>query len=534
MSADSLTHTAPTIRSRLTLLVLACVVPVSLMLASWAFYDYQNDRAELVQQSIARAGAMVSVVDRELAGDQAALLALATSPYIAAQDWPAFYAQARQVQRAMNVSSIALVDRALVQRINTRLPMDAPIAIAEHAWLKPVFASGTAVTTDIFPGTASKQLTIAVAVPVMRNGDVAYVLYAAIRPERMAASLQKEKLPPEWIASIFDSSGSIVARSRNMDKFVGTQGSAVLVARMKEVPEDSIENKTLEGIPVIEAFSRSAVSNWTVAIGIPSQQLLGELWKMLAWILGLTVLVLIASVGMAWLIAGSIARPIAGLTRAARLLGSGGEVVIGESLGLREADEVGAELVRTSQKLLHAEHRAHHDGLTGLPNRVLFHEIAKLQIEVCRREGGSLSMLFIDLDGFKRVNDEYGHDIGDRLLCAVATRLQNTLRGSDVAARLGGDEFAGLLVHTSVPAAAQVAGKLVDALSAPYMLGDVNLQVSASIGVATYPGSGSTSEELLLHADEAMYKVKFDGKRGYAVAPAFPTAAKASAHLASR
>jgi diguanylate cyclase (GGDEF)-like protein len=164
-----------------------------------------------------------------------------------------------------------------------------------------------------------------------------------------------------------------------------------------------------------------------------------------------------------------------------------------------------------------AEHRAQHDVLTGLANRALFLEVAARQVELCKRERTQSSMLFIDLDGFKRVNDQHGHATGDQLLRAVAARLSSAVRGSDVAARLGGDEFALLLVHTGVALAAGIAAKLVDSLSAPYELGTHTVGVSASIGVAGFPDSGSTAEEILKRADEAMYRAKLAGKHGHAV-----------------
>jgi diguanylate cyclase (GGDEF)-like protein len=508
---------APSIRMRLTLLVLACVVPVSLMVAAWVMVDYEKDRQQLIQDSISRAAVTVSVVDRELAGTKAALIALASSPYIANEDWQAFYGQAQEVQAALNVNSIVLVDRSFAQRMNTLREFGAPLPIDSHAWLKSAFDSGLPMTTDMFLGATAAKPVIAVSVPVLRDNHAKYVLFAAIGPERLSRLLTREKLPYDWIATVFDSTGTIVARTRNEEKFVGTKGTPALVARMREKAEDSLENKTLEGIPVIAVFSRSAVSNFTVALGIPSHLLLDELYARLWWIIGITALVLAASLAMAWHIAGKIARSIHGLSSAARLIGNGNENVVLEPLGLREADDVGEALNLAAAKLVSAEHRAYHDGLTGLPNRMLFHEIANMQLEVSKRDGTGISVLFIDLDGFKRVNDDYGHQTGDSLLCDVASRLRATLRHSDIAARLGGDEFAALLIHTNIAQAAQVAGKLVDSISAPYRIGHRNVEISASIGISTYPDSGTTSEDLLRHADEAMYKVKFGGKRGYAV-----------------
>jgi diguanylate cyclase (GGDEF)-like protein len=121
--------------------------------------------------------------------------------------------------------------------------------------------------------------------------------------------------------------------------------------------------------------------------------------------------------------------------------------------------------------------------------------------------------LYVDLDGFKAVNDTHGHAIGDELLCAVAGRLKDGIRGSDLAARLGGDEFAIVLVNTGTESAATVAGKLADSVSMPYPIGQLTIEISASIGVAGYPDSGASSEALLRSADKTMYKAKSGRKR---------------------
>ena len=170
--------------------------------------------------------------------------------------------------------------------------------------------------------------------------------------------------------------------------------------------------------------------------------------------------------------------------------------------------------------LLETEHRANHDLLTSLPNRELFTEVAAHQLAVCRREGSGLAILYLDLDGFKSINDRYGHAAGDELLCAVAARLRNAIRGADLAARWGGDEFAVLLVNIRMDAAAKVSGNLVDLLSRPYSIGPRTLQISVSIGVSGYPGSGTSITELLASADAAMYKAKAAGRRRAAVAGA--------------
>jgi len=291
-----------------------------------------------------------------------------------------------------------------------------------------------------------------------------------------------------------------------------------LVKRMTEVREDYFDGKTLEGIPVLTVFSRSPVSDWTVAIGIPTRDLTSELQGSLWWnILGASLLGL-SSLGLAWMIGGRISRSIHNLSGPALALGSG-EVVTVPPLDLKEADEVGQALMKASKMLLEAQHRANHDPLTGLANRALFDEIVDHQLAICKRTGAPLAILYLDLDGFKTVNDVHGHAIGDELLREIAARLKSGIRSTDVATRLGGDEFAIVFVHTGVKAAATLAGKLANAISMPYSIAQLTIEISASIGVAGYPDSGTSSEALLHSADEAMYKAKSDRKQQLRAAP---------------
>ena len=156
-----------------------------------------------------------------------------------------------------------------------------------------------------------------------------------------------------------------------------------------------------------------------------------------------------------------------------------------------------------------------HDNLTGLPNRILLADrIGQAQRKVAE-QGGCFSLMFIDLDGFKPVNDAFGHHLGDRLLREVAQRLRQQLRGQDTLARIGGDEFVMLVRLAEANDAPQVAARQVSLLSRSFQVDEHQLQISASIGIALYPGNGVSDEELLMNADAAMYHAKGAGKNGY-------------------
>ncbi|MFZ6817146.1 EAL domain-containing protein [Undibacterium sp. Ji22W] len=168
------------------------------------------------------------------------------------------------------------------------------------------------------------------------------------------------------------------------------------------------------------------------------------------------------------------------------------------------------ELERSNGML---EHIAHYDALTHLPNRVLLGDRMQQAMHQCQRRGNSLAVAYLDLDGFKAVNDLHGHSMGDELLVAVAGRLRAALREGDTLARIGGDEFVAILTDLEHSKACEpVLKRLLFAASEPLTLHHIDMQVSASIGVTIYPQDGVDAEQLLRHADQAMYLSKQAGK----------------------
>lgn len=156
-----------------------------------------------------------------------------------------------------------------------------------------------------------------------------------------------------------------------------------------------------------------------------------------------------------------------------------------------------------------------HDTLTRLPNRVLLEDRLEQAINKADREGKLFALLFMDLDGFKAVNDAYGHDTGDKLLVAVTERLELPLKGQYTLARIGGDEFV-LLAEIDTPNdAASLASSLVHAIDQPFSLELYDLMVTLSVGIAIYPHDGKNQRELMFNADAAMYHTKHMGRNGY-------------------
>jgi diguanylate cyclase (GGDEF)-like protein/PAS domain S-box-containing protein len=162
------------------------------------------------------------------------------------------------------------------------------------------------------------------------------------------------------------------------------------------------------------------------------------------------------------------------------------------------------------------ERIAHYDLLTGLPNRVLLADRLAQAIQQSRRRQRPIGVVFLDLDGFKAINDTHGHVVGDRLLVTVAQRIKSALRESDTLARIGGDEFVAVLVDLEYPHDLEpLLERMLKAAAAPARIGDAMLQVSASMGLTVYPQDGAEPEGLVRHADQAMYLAKQAGKNRY-------------------
>ena len=184
-------------------------------------------------------------------------------------------------------------------------------------------------------------------------------------------------------------------------------------------------------------------------------------------------------------------------------------ILTGRTRALRLAAEMTEEL----------RHMAQHDPLTKLPNRALFSDRLNHELARAKRHDGRFALIFLDLDHFKRINDNFGHAVGDHLLLQMAQRLQAAIRASDTVGRIGGDEFVILMAElTEKSAAVDLAEKIRNAVRHPFSLDGIELTVSCSLGVAVYPDDGGDEITLTKRADEAMYRAKDAGRDSVHVA----------------
>jgi diguanylate cyclase (GGDEF)-like protein len=188
---------------------------------------------------------------------------------------------------------------------------------------------------------------------------------------------------------------------------------------------------------------------------------------------------------------------------------------MGLVMGIATGKKLTRKLLTSNTRRKEIGRLAFHDVLTGLPNRMLFNDRLKQVLAQAARHSRGVAVMFIDLDGFKLVNDTYGHDVGDAVLRNVAQRLQASMRAEDTVSRHGGDEFLCIMMEANDERdIAKVAGKMINVIATPTEVGDLKLIVKPSIGIAVYPKDGETAKVLVTKADTAMYRAKRT-RKGY-------------------
>ena len=340
-----------TIRARLMLVVIALIIPGALGMAAVIYSFYQQERAHIADSTVATARALVAAVDRDLSGTMAALQLLASSDTLASDDFAAIQREMTNLVPLIFGNNFVLTDTSGRQVVNTLIPYGTKLP--PNGNLKnqrKVLETGQPSVSDIFYAPAAKQPLIAIEVPVFRDSKIKYTLASGIFPSDLGELLIRQKLSPDWIAVIFDTSGTIVARTHSPERFVGTKGAPLLLAAMAKSPAGVVETASVEGVPVFAAFSRSEVSNWTVAIGIPVADMSAPLNRLLLISTVGALFLLAVGIALATYQSNLIARSVWDLIPPALALGSGEAPQIPQ-LPVREANDVGNAIQRAYQLL---------------------------------------------------------------------------------------------------------------------------------------------------------------------------------------
>ena len=630
-----------TVRHGIGWLFALALVP-GIVAASVLFYEiYQYERAQLEQSALQTARALSAGLEHDLAAMRGKLEILAISRSLQAGDFKTFYEQARSVLATEPLAeAIVLIDETGQQIVNTLRPYGAALPKTGHPnLLRRTFETARPVVSDLYVGGVAQSPFVALEVPVFRDGKVVYGLDMGISAERLNRLLVEQHLPEGWIGSVLDSQGTVVARTQN-PAAVGRKATPDLLAAMAQRPEGTLASHTLEGVPSFLAFSRSALSNWTVVVAMTRDVLYANRYVPLT-LAGLTIIAFVLGGAiLAWIFSRRVRESLASLevvTQAAtrgdldvmalptgpreiarlaerfnrmqearkdveaqlrlsasvfsaaneaiiiadrdcriidvnaafsEITGYTHDEIVGKNLRLlksgrhppefyeamwrtvREEGRWQGELWhRRKDQTLFAAHMtlgtvrdaagaithyvalfsdvteaqrqqeeiqrlAYYDPLTRLPNRRLLSDRIEQALAVAARHGTRVAVCYLDLDRFKPINDRFGHAFGDQLLLEIAHRLQHAVRTHDTVARLGGDEFVLLLTDLKVESESEpILDRVMEVLSDAFTLGNGHaVGISASIGIAFFPGDGTNADALLRHADQAMYEAKRAGQ----------------------
>jgi signal transduction histidine kinase len=334
------------IRFHLMGLVFAAVIPVLLFGVIVAVLFERQHRASLEQSLRDTARALTVAVDHELISSLSTLQALTTSEHLDSGDLRRFYESAQRVLHAhRGWRTINLFNRAGQHLISLLRPFGTILPSTEiRAVVRQTLDTGEPAVSDLFVGSVAQAQTVAVAVPVIRGGTLIYVLEAGLDLAALSRLLFEGKLPPDWVATIIDRHGIIVARTWGIEQWLGKPAPPEFVAQSRHVEEGSFSDVTRDGIPVYAAYSHSRLSGWTVGLGAPLASIEGPRQVSLLTLTSGAIALLLLAGGLATVFGRRIATAIGSLSASARALGQGQLIAGSGESGVSEVDAVEREL----------------------------------------------------------------------------------------------------------------------------------------------------------------------------------------------
>lgn len=329
----------PSFRQLLALIIIGCVVPIAGLALALVAYEYRRDRDQVEQTAVGTARALMAAVDDRFAAMENSLQGLARSPALTVGDFGKLFEEAQVFSRTQHVQSVLLVDANGTELVNTSAPRGRPLS-GQRALLPAGRERGTVM--DLFRSPITGQYVAGILLPLPQSRT----LQAELDPQWLRDVLLRQKLPPSWIAAVLDRSGHIVARTREHERYLGTSARPDLLGRIAERPEDAVRSVTVDGVPVVSAFSRSDRSGWSVVIGMPREELRAPLLRSTVVLLAGTAAVLLLTLWMAWRLSGTLGTSMEALGGAVRATGHHVPVHLPRP-AFQEADHLG-------QALLHA------------------------------------------------------------------------------------------------------------------------------------------------------------------------------------
>jgi two-component sensor histidine kinase len=345
----------PSVRSRLLLLTLVLLLPALAAAGLLVYAGYRHDRQAVEKHLQETARALSLVVDRQFGQAEALLWALSTSPQLLEKDYAAFDARARAAIRIPGAWVTVADDRGQV--VNTLLPPGSPLPLIDNKDHRKGLTAGMVRISNLFTGFVAKQPAVGIDTLVTTDDGSELYITVIMRAATVSRVLADQGLPPTWIGAIVDRNGTVVARSRDVEQFVGRPATPENVERVRAgLREGVAESISLDGVPTLLALARSPGSGWSTIVAVPRSEITAPAWRSALYLALAGGLLLALGVVMAWQVGRSIAGPMKGLASMAQHVGRG-EAITAPASGLVEIDRVGDALSLASMQLREADRR---------------------------------------------------------------------------------------------------------------------------------------------------------------------------------
>jgi PAS domain S-box-containing protein len=347
------------LRAHLGLLILGTLLPMVAFSAAMLVWMHRQTRAATERGLLDTARAVAVAVDREHSGTIAALKVLATSEHLRSGNLTAFHRVAREaVATQPTWQNVVLYTPSARPLVNTLLPIGAPVpAVANREPVERAVRTRVAAVSDLFVGRLTNRPLISIVIPVDEGGTPRYALGAVVTGEALSELIQQQQLPPDWLITLTDRTGTIIARTREGDQSVGHPAGRDLIAAITARPEGSFQGETKDGMRVYAAFSRSAVSGWRVAIAAPVSIVDAPLRNQLMWLVIVGAFFALLGTVIAGMIGRRMAQPILSLSAAAAQLAKGEPFATPQKTSVAEVNTVMQAMEAASRERLGIEAR---------------------------------------------------------------------------------------------------------------------------------------------------------------------------------
>jgi diguanylate cyclase (GGDEF)-like protein len=400
--------------------------------------------------------------------------------------------------------------------------------IGDRAFFKELLARNSWVITEPYVGRFVKKPITAIAVPLRdAQGQVAGVIEGTTYPSdpNLFGQLEQVRLGKTGKFLVFDPKSRLTVSATDKYRIMQVAPSKgvnpLLDRRLEEGFEGPGITLNSEGVVTLSVSGTMKTTGWVVIAALPVEEAFAPvgIFKRQVYLAALLMSLVIAAI-LHYVLSRQLA-PLKTAGEAMRRMTDGTEPFA--PIAVKRHDEIGQLVENFNQLVLgrrsaeqQVEFLAHHDALTGLPNRLLVSDRMTQAIAHADRTKSKVALLFLDLDNFKTINDSLGHAVGDALLKSIASRLRECVRDTDTISRQGGDEFLIILPELSeADATAPILVKIMERLQEPALADGHELTTSISMGVAIYPDDGDNFETLLKRADMAMYRAKDAGRNTY-------------------